>query len=105
MTNLQELTGQESGIVIYGANGAPEAVVCNWSHIKGFPRVDPLGLTVLGFADLPEDVPEGHRSDDIPALLEGVHIVFANGEDMPQRGTVYEYDSENITIIAPDDWN
>jgi hypothetical protein len=36
-------------------------------------------------------------------MIEGTEVVYANGEDMPQSGTVYEI--ENITVIAPDDWN
>ncbi len=33
MITLQDLTGQESGIVIYhGDGGVPETVVCNWSQ-------------------------------------------------------------------------
>ncbi|HQP49827.1 MAG TPA: hypothetical protein PKX12_13950 [Spirochaetota bacterium] len=105
MENLQELTGQESGIVIYrGDGGVPETVVCNWSHIQGFPRVAPGGLGIIGFG---EEIPEteGEHRDDIPAMIEETEIVYANGEDMPQAGTVYEMDDFNITIIAPDDWN
>lgn len=103
METLQELTGQESGIVIYSGNGGqPEAVVCNWSNVKGFPRVDPFCLTVLGFG---EEIPpvEGVIIDDISSRLEGVEIVFANDEDMPASGTAYQI--ENILVIAPSGWN
>jgi hypothetical protein len=103
MRSLQELTGQESGIVIYHGDGGPgEAVVCNWSHIEGFPRVDPLGLAILGFG---EEIPEveGERREDVGALLEGVEIVYANGEDMPAGGIVYELPG-GIVVVAPDDW-
>ena len=104
MMSLQEVTGQESGIVIYEGDGVtPEAVVCNWSSVQGFPRVDPLGLAVLGFG---EDIPErkGTRSDDIPSLMAGVQIVYAHGEDMPQSGTVFDF-GDGVTVICPDDWN
>ena len=103
MRTLQELTGRESGIVIYDTgDGAPEAVVCNWSSVEGFPRVDPCGFTVLGFG---EDIPatRGERRDDIPKMMEGVQIVFAHGEDMPKAGTVYRV-ADEITVIAPDGW-
>lgn len=95
---LQELTGQESGIVIYGG----EAVVCNWSHIQGFPRVDPLGLTVLGFG---EEIPavQPKPCTNISELMEGITIIFANGEDMPMAGRVYEL-PDDITVIAPEGW-
>lgn len=96
---LQELTGQESGIVIYGGK---EAIVCNWSSVQGYPRMDPLGLTVLGFG---EDIPqvEPKQCANIPELMEGVNIIYANGEDMPQAGRVYEL-PDDIKVIAPNDW-
>lgn len=105
MRTLQDLTGQESGIVIYaGGDTQAEAVVCNWSSIQGFPRVDPCGLTVLGFGEeIPEVEPE--YSDNIPDMLKDVLIVFANEEDMPQSGGVYRLEDLNIIIIAPDGWN
>ena len=102
METLQDLTGKESGIVIYhGDGGQPEAVVCNWSSVRGYPRIDPMGLTVLGFG---EDIPEveGFNIDDIPSRLAGVEVVFANGEDMPTSGTAYQID--NILIITPSGW-
>lgn len=102
MKTLQELTGQESGIVIYYGNGGqPEAVVCNWSNVQGYPRIDPAGLTVLGFG---EDIPEtaGEPCDDIPSKLDGVCIVYANGEDMPASGTTYRID--DMLVIVPDGW-
>ncbi len=55
MKTLQDLTGKESGIVIYKNENVYEAVVCNWSSISGYPRVDPFGLTILGFG---EEIPE-----------------------------------------------
>jgi hypothetical protein len=98
-STLQELTGQESGIVIYGSS---EAVVCNWSSVRGYPRVDPLGLTVLGFG---EEIPniEPKQCTSIPELMEGVNIIFANGENMPTSGRVYELPND-IKVIAPDGW-
>lgn len=102
MKTLLELTGQESGIVIYEGEGQAEAVVCNWSSVQGFPRVDPLGLTVLGFGEDIPDVP-GAPVNDVPSRLAGVQIVFANGEDMPAAGVEYRID--DILIIAPEGWN
>jgi hypothetical protein len=106
MQTLQELTGQESGIVIYHGNGGqPEAVVCNWSGVNGFPRVDPLGLTVLG---LGEDIPatDGEPCDDLPALIADAEIVFDPNDDIPDMipltGTAYRLD--NVLVIAPEGW-
>lgn len=102
MKTLQELTGRESGIVIYGVDGeCPEAIICNWAHIDGYPRLDPMGF-VMG---LGEDIPEaeGIKSDDIISLLEDAMILYANCDEIPAKGVVYTI-GDNI-IIAPDGWS
>jgi len=50
---LQELTGQESGIVLY----PNEAMVINWSSIDGLPRyLGPIGP--ISLRNLEEEAPE-----------------------------------------------
>jgi len=97
MRNLQELTGQESGIVIYDGKG----ILCNWSSINGFPRISAFGLVGLG-----EEIPEvAGEHMDISSLLEGVNIeihAHYTDEELPKFGTVYQIG--DITVIAPDDW-
>lgn len=100
MEYLQELTGQESGIVIYGREG----ILCNWSSIKGLPRIFATGLVGLG-----EEIPEveGEHVDDLSGILEGVEInIYANYDDdeLPKSGTVYEI-SDDVIVVAPDGWN
>ena|SRR5690606_25178155 len=97
MRNLQELTGQESGIIIYDGKG----ILCNWSSINGFPRIFAFGLVGLG-----EEIPEvtGEHMD-ISSLLEDVNIeihAHYTDEELPKFGTVYQIG--DITVIAPDDW-
>lgn len=42
MKNLQEMTGQESGIIIHGGD---TVIICNWSDADdGIPVLSPLGL-------------------------------------------------------------
>lgn len=99
MEYLQELTGQESGIVIYGREG----ILCNWSGIKGLPRIFATGLIGLG-----EEIPavEGEHTDDLSGVLEGVEInVYANytDEELSKPGTVYEL-SDDVVVVAPDGW-
>ena len=98
--DLQELTGQESGIVIYDGR---EAILCNWSSIKGLPRVFATGLIGMG-----ENIPEveGEHSDNLVDLLDGIDIYDYSAEqsdEPPKSGTVYEI-NDNVTVIAPDDW-
>jgi hypothetical protein len=102
--NLQELTGKESGIVVYAPEGQrAEAIVCNWSSVNGLPRLDPMGTGILG---LGEDIPEveGEDCDDIGSLLEDVSIIYANGEDMPTCGEIYRLPDFDATILVPEDW-
>jgi hypothetical protein len=108
METLQELTGQESGIVIYDK---AEAIICNWSHIKGLPRISHMAYVCTG---LGEDIPEvqGYQieGDEIAALMDGLAIIYDVNDDAPAllRGehTGYRYDlSDTVTVIAPADWN
>jgi hypothetical protein len=102
LSSLQELTGQESGIVIYYGEGRPEAVICNWSSVNGLPRLDPFGVSVLGLGERFERV-EGEGCD--PAvLLEGVEIVYSNGEDMPERAKLYRLEEHIAVVLAPEGW-
>jgi len=99
LKNLQELTGQESGIVIYGGK---DGILCNWSSIQGLPRIVVNGLVGLG-----EEIPEveGEHYDDLSGLLEGVNIeihAHYTDDELPKSGTVYQIG--DITVIAPDGW-
>jgi hypothetical protein len=102
-TTLLALTGQESGIVVYGYEGNRGAIICNWAAITGLPRVLGLGLLV----GLPGDeIPavQGEHRDDIPNLLDGAEIIYdANDDVIPQSGTVYRI-SDSVLVIAPDGW-
>jgi hypothetical protein len=102
LSSLQELTGQESGIVIYYDEGRPAAVVCNWSSVNGLPRLDPFGYSVLGLGENFERV-EGEDCDPA-ALLEGVEIVYANDEDIPERARLYRLEEHNAVVLAPEGW-
>src|SRR5690554_1868322 len=99
MRNLQELTGQESGIVIYNEK---DGILCNWANINGFPRIFATGL--IGFG---EEIPEVEgKLMDISRLLENVSIdvrAHYTAEELPKSGTVYQINDE-ITVIAPDGW-
>ena len=100
MDNLQELTGQESGIVIYDGK---EGIICNWSSINGIPRMFVTGIIGLG-----EEIPEieGVHYEDLSSFFDGVDINICadyNDDELPKSGTVYEI-SDDVTVVAPDDW-
>jgi len=99
--NLQELTGQESGIIIIIYDG--RGILCNWNSINGFPRI--FATNLIGFG---EEVPEieGEHTDNLSGLLKNINIdVCAHYTDdkLPETGTVYRV-NDRITVIAPDDW-
>ncbi len=98
--NLQELTGQESGIVIYDGK---EGILCNWSSINGYPRIFATGLVGMG-----DEIPEvkGEYYDDLSGLLDRVNITIVaqyDDDKLPKNGTVYRI-SDDVIVIAPDDW-
>jgi len=98
--DLQELTRQESGIVLFD-NG--EAIACNWSGISGIPRLSPLGDTVMGMGErIPIVEPE--HTENMAEMLEGARFIYANGEEMPTEGKVYRLDGLGLTVFAPYDW-
>ncbi len=104
---LEELTGQESGIVVYDGSSV---IICNWSGHAGLPRLFATGLVYM-----PEDIESPHerRSEDITECLpdtEDIDLVYdRNGdidevfEDRP-KGRCYEIPEKNVLIIAPDGW-
>ncbi|MDD2413370.1 MAG: helix-turn-helix transcriptional regulator [Bacteroidales bacterium] len=103
--DLQDLTGQESGIVIY-----PEglAIICNWSSICGFPKITPYG-NLLGLGEEIPCVKGKHLSEDKlkEFLAENVdeYENFSSDENVLDEisgGTIYQF--ENCIVIAPDNW-
>lgn len=100
MRTLEDLTGQESGIVIYGKDG----ILCNWSSIAGLPRLFTSLNTVVGMGEEIPDV-EGEHLDDLSSLLSDVSITVCAdfSGDLPKSGTVYQI-RDDVTVIAPDGW-
>lgn len=102
VSSLQELTGQESGIVVYYGE-TPAAVVCNWSSIDGLPRLSPIGGGVLGLGEsIPRVEPE--TCESVAGFLEGIEVVYANGEDMPARARLFDLPAFNAAVLAPEGW-
>lgn len=98
---LEELTGQESGIVVYQNEG----ILCNWSSVDGLPRMFVTGIIGLG-----EDIPKvkGKHVKDLGPYLDGVEISAVvydyKEEDHPLNGgTVYDL-GDDVLVIAPDGW-
>lgn len=94
---LQDITGYESGVLIYKESG--EAVMLNWAHIDGIPRQFANGLIGMGealddFDEVSQDVVDG---DYLTAALEIAKLdADENGVDMPVIDKIYE----NPEVIA-----
>jgi hypothetical protein len=125
--DLYSLTGQESGIVIYGN----EIIVTNWAQEcpnGGMPILSPVGNIVIDWPhDEPLTVDEAYQVNDLRAMLEaGDYQVLSDdngdipalfgeqvgtatvikddaGNLLPTAGTCYHIG--NALVIAPDGWN
>ena len=100
---LQDLTGQESGIVVYG-NG--ETVIVNWSSLYELPRV--FVTWIIGSGGDGLEVKSEERVEDISELIDTDKIIYdmnGDADALPgTSGTVYTLEDETM-IIAPDGWN
>lgn len=106
MKNLEELTGQESGIVIYTTK---EGILCNWSSIKGLPKLFVTGVFGLG-EEIEESVPT--ETADCRDEIDGVDLIYSEQNDtqfseefknaVPAK--IYEL-SDGTKIIAPEGWS
>jgi hypothetical protein len=107
MKTLQELTGRESGLVLYDTGHSYEGVCLNWSDINGLPRLDPMGF---GFIGLGEDIPEIESvySEDIFCFLNNAKFWMRSDTDtvIPAGGQVYRLimPAGDVFVIAPDGW-
>jgi hypothetical protein len=106
--SLWQLTGQESGIVIY----AGEGIICNWSPNDGLPRIGPFG----GLLDWPMDpdtmlaAEEALTEEELSALVSDLDIIYDENGDAPQciakEFSARKYTlSDGTIVIAPNDWN
>lgn len=99
---LQDLTGCESGLVLY--HQGHEAICCNWTSIEGLPRM--FGSRVIGLGEEIPDV-EGAPVDDVRECLEGYTLVHddSNGEVLEQTaGTAYAI-TDDVTVITFEGWS
>lgn len=110
---LQEITEQESGIVIY-----PDGyiAVVNWAGKSGLPRYmapfhDPIFMPTDEISFRTEDT-----SNIVLYLPEGYEVIADKFNDLQKLfddfsqnqakvgGRIY-YINDEIIVIAPDDWN
>lgn len=107
-SDLRDLTGQESGIILY-ENG--NAIIANWASFSGLPRAFAGGLidteagTALGEM--------GYGNDISQYAPENWNVVYDENGDYPEAVNAIKRffwcqvasDGEEATVIAPLGWN
>lgn len=104
--NLFEITGKESGIVVYNTN---EGILCNWQSIKGFPRL--FINNIMGLGEEIQLPIKTYICQNITEELDGVTLIYCamstdefNEEFRnPLSATVYEFEDETKVYI-PEGW-
>jgi hypothetical protein len=96
--SLQDLTGRESGIIMFGKKG----VLCNWADIEGFPRL--CGRQVVGTSERIPFVLGIHMKSLFP-LFRDVMIGNFTLQDFEyiRGGIVYKL-NDDIIVVIPDGW-
>lgn len=108
-TCLQDITRQESGIIIFDNN---EAIVCNWAQIwDGLPRVfcgelvsSPCKLFVLDQGETKDFESFGADKWDVVYDVTGQAPALAGSSEKWKWYKVQAGD-DVVTVIAPCDWN
>lgn len=106
MKNLLEVTGQESGLVLYEGG---ELIICNWQSIDGLPRLDPMGFGVIGLGEELTTDEEPAQIADIGAWLNNIDydLVYDRNDELStldgQSGKLFSIG--DVRVIAPDGWN
>ena len=106
--NLQEITGQESGIFIYKKTN--DGIICNWSGKDGIPAIFANELVWYEEAAGEELKLVGKNVVIDDMLEEDIDIIYDGNEDIPFKepdvtwiGNVYE--SKSYLVLAPRDWS
>lgn len=107
-SDLRDITGQESGIILY-KNG--NAIIANWASFSGLPRVFAGGLIDTKAGIALDDLGDGN--DISQYAPESWNVIYDENGDYPtavnaiKRFRWYQVasDGEEATVIAPLDWN
>ena len=113
---LEELTGHDSGIVIYNDS---DVIVCNWANVcTGEYQLPKSFILEWGLIGWPEDEyifedAEVVESEDVRKEIPShISFCFDDNDDLgemmmshnPVKGRVY-YLKNGVVVISPDDWN
>ena len=99
--NLQDLTGYESGVVVW--RDTKEGIATNWSAINGIPRVFfTTGLVGLGDGDDLAPVVD-LLTLDIDLIAAAYDLAEAEGDEAPAPDKVFA--NTEVTVFTFIGWN
>ncbi len=103
--SLMELTGQESGVVIY--NGEERnTLICNWSHVEGLPKVFGPWEWIMGMGeDIPAVKGEYISAEDVADMLDNINLIYDANNDIQNVRAGILYRLPHAIVIAPEGWN
>ena len=104
MQTLQDVTGYESGAVIYGN----EVIVLNWSSVIGLPRLFATGAIGLGedLEALAERVDEaGMDADEVALTLEAGREECERNGDEPTVAISGAWRVKDALVVTFEGWN
>lgn len=106
--NLQQLTGQKSGVIFYKEENV--GVICNWDSLNGVPEI--WGILYPFPTSLCEKPKRSRRIIDIKRFFKRRDAKMCWDMVPPEKvvecqrrlsaGTVYDFD--DVIVIAPDGW-
>ena len=112
---LQEVTGHESGIVLYADSDGTisTGIIQNWSSEVGIPRISPLGNSMMSWPyDIEVVETRTLSKDEIKSLLEDLtellNFSSASDEELEtdianaEEATLYNFKSGDKVIVFPD---
>ena len=107
MINMQDITNQQSGVVIYDSG---EVMVGNWNDLRGVMRMNNCSFGLIGIPQAQVVLEQRKFTNAMAEMPEGYNLIF--DEDSFQHlegvpGTAYVVATANggtITVLAPEGW-
>jgi hypothetical protein len=96
---LQDITGQESGAVLFPKSG--EIIICNWTQVEGIPRLFTNLNTLIGL---------GESLDDAEPCEVPAEVITVMQEHEREQGTPVStagfsaWRVADVIVVTQEDW-
>lgn len=107
MPTLQEITQQESGMLLFPDG---DLIICNWANFESIPRLF-AGMLVDCSSEIIHYDTEVEDVNDLSVFIDGSTLIYDRNDDIHGdlhiAATIYTVvaDGIEIKVIAPDGWN